>query len=104
MDKTRRLFDEWARSGRAESMETGHARNVTRFLGSISFGSRFTFLDVGCGNGWTVRMMAEKDGCKRAVGIDKSRMMIIHAKRKAKSKAEGVLPYGHRVVEIQGEV
>ena len=51
MDKTKKLFDEWAVTGRAEEMEKGHGVTVNKFLDSISFDKPFSFLDVGCGNG-----------------------------------------------------
>ena len=33
-------------------------------------------MDVGCGNGWVVRKIAQLPNCKKAVGIDKSKKMI----------------------------
>ena len=84
-DRTARKFDQWARNGKAEEMESGHARSVSRMLDSAAFArasaGRFTFLDVGCGNGWVVRTVAGRPGCVRSVGIDKSREMIRSAKR-----------------------
>ena len=41
-------------------MEEEHGKNVLKFLESISFEKPFTFLDVGCGNGWVI-----KKNCKR---------------------------------------
>ena len=58
MDKTKKLFDEWAVTGRAEEMEKGHGVTVNKFLDRISFDKPFSFLDVGCGNGWVVRKIA----------------------------------------------
>ena len=75
-----RLFDGWADSGRAELMEVEHGTNVRKFLGTVTFDSPFSFLDIGCGNGWVVRMIHDMDSCKRAVGIDKSGGMITHAR------------------------
>ncbi|RNJ79556.1 MAG: class I SAM-dependent methyltransferase [Nitrosopumilus sp. H8] len=85
MDEVARTFDVWARNGRAERMEREHAKSVLKFLGSVPFDSAFAFLDVGCGNGWVVRMMASKTLCKRAVGIDKSKKMIIEARKKTEN-------------------
>ncbi|SVA70702.1 uncharacterized protein METZ01_LOCUS123556, partial [marine metagenome] len=76
MDETKKLFDEWAVTGRAEEMEKGHGVTVNKFLDSISFDKPFSFLDVGCGNGWIVRKIAQLPNCKKAVGIDKSKKMI----------------------------
>ena len=91
MDKTKKLFDEWAVTGRAEEMEKGHGVTVNKFLDSISFDKPFSFLDVGCGNGWVVRKIAQLPNCKKAVGIDKSKKMISIAISKQISKKEKYL-------------
>ena len=79
MDKVSKKFDEWAINGKAESMEKGHGVNVIKFLKKISFDKSFSFLDVGCGNGWVVRYVSDMSTCKKAVGIDKSKKMIMQA-------------------------
>jgi len=91
MDETKKLFDEWAVTGRAEEMEKGHGVTVNKFLDSISFDKPFSFLDVGCGNGWIVRKIAQLPNCKKAVGIDKSKKMISIAISKQISKKEKYL-------------
>ena len=88
MDKIKKTFDQWALSGRSELMEKEHGKNVLKFLGNISFDKPFSFLDVGCGNGWVVRKVSELENCNKAVGIDKSKNMIKNAKGKSKSKKE----------------
>ena len=88
MDATRKTFDEWAINGRAELMEREHGKNVSKFLKGISFDKPFSFLDVGCGNGWAVRKIVEEKNCKKAIGIDKSKKMISQAEKKKISKKE----------------
>ncbi len=88
MDTVRKTFDVWAQNGRAELMETEHGKNVARFLQTISFDVPFTFLDVGCGNGWVVRKIAQEKNCKKVIGIDKSKKMIIQSKKKILSSKE----------------
>ena len=80
MDEVRKTFDKWAQNGRAELMEVEHGKNVLKFLNSIHFEKPFTFLDVGCGNGWVIRKISEDKFCKKAIGIDKSKKMITQAK------------------------
>ena len=80
MDKVEQKFDTWAQNGKAEKMEIEHGKNVTKFLNGISFDKPFTFLDVGCGNGWVIRKIVGEKNCRIAVGIDKSKKMIIQAK------------------------
>jgi len=88
MDGVKKTFDKWAQNGRAELMEAEHGKNVSKFLQAISFDKPFTFLDVGCGNGWVVRKIAKEKNCKKAIGIDKSKKMIIQSKKKMDSKKE----------------
>ena len=81
MDKTAKYFDHWANIGRSEDMEKGHGTTVNKFLSKISFEKKFSFLDIGCGNGWVVKKMAQLDTCTKAVGIDKSKNMVRKAKK-----------------------
>jgi len=88
MDKVRTTFDEWAKNGRSELMEKEHSKTVLKLLNSIRFEKPFSFLDVGCGNGWVVRKISQIQNCKKAVGIDKSKNMITKANSKKKSSKE----------------
>ena len=81
MDKVEKTFDIWAENGRAELMEVEHRKNVSKFFSKIKFEKPFTFLDVGCGNGWVVRKIATLEKCKKSIGIDKSKKMISQAKK-----------------------
>ncbi|MFQ6025820.1 MAG: class I SAM-dependent methyltransferase, partial [Nitrosopumilaceae archaeon] len=82
------LFDVWAKRGKSELMEKEHRKTVTKFLRTVSFEKPFSFLDVGCGNGWVVREIAKLRNCKWAVGIDKSENMIENSLAKKKSSRE----------------
>jgi len=88
MDNVRKTFDEWAQNGRAELMEVEHGKNVLKFLKTIPFDKPFTFLDVGCGNGWVVRRIVKEKNCKKSIGIDKSKKMITESNKKLSSKKE----------------
>jgi len=88
MDVIKKTFDKWAKIGRDKLMEREHTKTVSKFLESISFEKDFSFLDVGCGNGWVVRKIAEIKTCKKAVGIDKSKFMIKNAISKKKTVKE----------------
>lgn len=96
MDIVRKTFDEWAQNGRAELMEKEHGKNVAKFLDKVCFEKQFSFLDVGCGNGWVVQKMAQNPNCKKAIGIDKSKKMIIQAK---KTKRDSKEEYIHTDIE-----
>ncbi len=88
MDSVQRLFDRWSDVGRAELMEKEHGRPVREFLKKADLKKPFTFLDIGCGNGWVVRMVSGLDSCKKATGIDKSEKMIRNARSKISSRKE----------------
>ncbi|MBA0908991.1 MAG: class I SAM-dependent methyltransferase [Nitrosarchaeum sp.] len=88
MDPVTKTFDKWAKNGRAEHMEKEHGKNVKKFLETVHFNKSFTFLDFGCGNGWVVRMIAKEKLCKKVIGIDKSKNMIIEANKKKTSIKE----------------
>ncbi len=88
MDQVRKTFDQWAQNGRADLMEKEHGKNVLKFLERISFEKSFTFLDIGCGNGWVIRKISQNTKCKKAVGIDKSKKMIIQAKKNKTNSKE----------------
>ena len=68
------VFGEWAEKGKDIGMEKGHALAVEDM---ISFATQertnlkrnFSFLDLGCGNGWVVRMLENNQLCVRSVGI-----------------------------------
>ena len=91
VDRVKTTFDKWAKSGRAELMEKEHYKTVSKFLGSVSFKKSFSFLDVGCGNGWVVRKVVRLKNCRKAVGIDKSKNMIKKANSYKKSSKESYL-------------
>ena len=98
-DPVGELFDGWALSGRSDLMEAEHRPNVVRFLGSVGFGRPFSFLDVGCGNGWVVRMVHAHRNCRRAVGIDKSANMIAKARGASPDPGDGSMEFVHADVE-----
>ena len=89
------VFGEWAEKGKDIGMEKGHALAVE---GMISFATEerinlkrnFSFLDLGCGNGWVVRMLENNQLCVRSVGIDGAKQMIEKASEDT-SKSEFLL-------------
>ena len=75
-----RLFDAWADSGRAEGMEQGHTLAAREAFDRLALRPGASYLDVGCGNGYTVRWAAEVDPSVRATGIDLSPQMVARAR------------------------
>lgn len=79
--RVRAVFDDWADRGRAEGMETGHAFSAREGFERLGLEAGAHYLDIGCGNGYTVRWAAEVVGAEgRAVGIDLSPNMVERAR------------------------
>src|SRR5688572_21455049 len=75
-----RWFDTWADNGRADSMAEGHWPAVSQILAKMDLGGGLTCVDVGCGNGYAVRALAERMGHSGSVlGLDVSPHMIQQA-------------------------
>jgi trans-aconitate methyltransferase len=72
------VFSEWADKGKDAGMEKGHARSVHAMLelAGIPRNSHYSAIDVGCGNGWVCRTIAEDKMCSHVVGVDGSSRMI----------------------------
>ncbi len=50
------VFGNWALTGRDERMAHGHADSVRAMLELVIIDQKkFSFMDVGCGNGWVVK-------------------------------------------------
>lgn len=78
IEQVRELFDSWAEAGRAEGMERGHSPTARQAFDRLGVGEGTRYLDIGCGNGYTVRWAAELGAT--AVGIDVSGKMIARAR------------------------
>ena len=86
MQKPTEIFGKWAEEGKDVGMEKGHAISVKDMLNfalqeRTNIGKNFSFLDLGCGNGWAARKVAENTLCTDAVGLDGAEQMIINAKK-----------------------
>ena len=75
------VFGEWADRGKDIGMEKGHVLAVEDMISfaiqeRASLERNFSFLDLGCGNGWVVRKLENEPLCVRSVGIDGAKQMI----------------------------
>jgi len=80
-ERLRLEFNEWARAGRAESMERGHRPVGEQAIEKMHVATDARVLDVGCGSGWATRLLAEKAKRGRVVGIDISDEMVLVARQ-----------------------
>ena len=88
MQKAVDVFGAWAEQGKDIGMEKGHAAAVSEMLDFAiqereRLNKNFSFLDLGCGNGWVVRKIAENSNCSYAHGIDGASQMIEIARKRA---------------------
>lgn len=79
-ERVRDLFDDWAARGRAEGMERGHGPTATQAFSRLGVAAGTRYLDIGCGNGYTVRWAAGVSADVEAVGLDVSPQMIERAR------------------------
>ena len=78
--RLREVFEAWAREGRAEGMERGHGAAARRGFELLELPREGWYLDVGCGNGYSVRWAAGAAPDGWAVGIDLSPAMVARAR------------------------
>lgn len=76
MNRIREIFDDWARTGRADGMEKGHGPAARLAFKELRLHPKSRYLDIGCGNGYTVRWAARTALLGKAVGTDISEEMI----------------------------
>src|SRR6185503_14051412 len=75
-ERLRLEFNDWARAGRGPSMEKGHRPVGEQAIRLLDIPADGRVLDVGCGNGWATRLMAQQAPHGRVVGIDISDEMV----------------------------
>lgn len=69
-------FNQWADAGRGERMARGHRAATEQALELLDLEPSHNCLDVGCGIGWAVRLLAERCPEGVSAGIDVSDRMI----------------------------
>lgn len=84
VNRVRQVFDDWAATGRAEGMERGHTPTARPAFDSLGLRPGHHYLDVGCGNGYTVRWAARVDPSVKAYGVDASENMVVRARELSK--------------------
>jgi ubiquinone/menaquinone biosynthesis C-methylase UbiE len=80
-DALREEFNRWAEAGHGEGMEEDHLPIVLPVLDQMKLVPDDNVLDVGCGAGWLVRMIAERVPDGRVIGMDISDEMVRRARR-----------------------
>ena len=77
------LFSDWAIKDRDIGMEKNHLPAVQKMIDILLMDYRrhFSFVDVGCGNGYVVRKISELKQCVISVGMDGAEGMIKKQKK-----------------------
>lgn len=83
-------FDKWVREGLAEGMERRHRRLAERMLERVEIRRDSSVLDIGCGDGWLLRLIAGSAPDAALAGIDVS-MEMVHAARLACAALDNVM-------------
>jgi len=78
-EKVVETFDEWAENGRHAGMEEGHGDVVRQVIEKLGIRPGEKVLDLGCGNGWATRLLAQTNAGVQAIGVDASKKMIARA-------------------------
>jgi ubiquinone/menaquinone biosynthesis C-methylase UbiE len=86
-ERLRLEFNEWAKAGRGPSMERGHRPVGEQAIRLMEIPDDGRVLDIGCGNGWATRLIAERALHGRVVGIDISDEMVDLARESSGSFA-----------------
>jgi ubiquinone/menaquinone biosynthesis C-methylase UbiE len=80
-ESLREEFNRWAEAGRGEDMEEDHLPIILPVLDRMNLARDENVLDVGCGAGWLVRLLAERVPEGRVIGMDISDEMVRRARR-----------------------
>jgi len=88
-ERAAQLFDTWAQAGKGESMAKGHWPMVSQIIERMELKPGLQCLDVGCGNGYAVRAMAQRVFPGGAVtGVDVSPGMVDEAQKNTDNSAQ----------------
>lgn len=77
--KTVETFDQWAEQGRDAGLEHEHLDVVKQVIAAMALRPGERVLDLGCGNGWATRLIAQANAGVQAIGVDASPKMIARA-------------------------
>jgi len=72
-------FDQWAEKGRDKELEHEHLDVVKQVIAAMALRPGERVLDLGCGNGWATRLIAQANAGVQAIGVDASPKMIERA-------------------------
>lgn len=93
--RVRDIFEDWAGRGRAEGMEVGHGPAARVGFEALSLAAGERYLDIGCGNGYTLDWALDAVGPDgRVVGADVSPAMTALARQRVAGAANATVVCG----------
>src|SRR5215472_10715464 len=105
-EQVRDEFNQWASEGKGEEMEAHHISITEQTLAMMNLKPGERVLDLGCGTGWTSRMIAmavaNGDNPGQVVGLDVADEMIRRA-RAGSADQENVMFIVGSALEIPWE-
>lgn len=75
-EKIVETFDRWVAEGRDAGLEEEHRDVVAQVIEKLGIRAGERILDLGCGNGWATRLLAQTNAGVQAIGVDASTRMI----------------------------
>jgi len=79
MSKVVETFDKWAEEGRDAELEHEHQDVARQVIAAMQLRPGERVLDLGCGNGWATRLLAQTNAGVQAIGVDASSKMVARA-------------------------
>jgi ubiquinone/menaquinone biosynthesis C-methylase UbiE len=79
MSKAVETFDRWAEDGRDAELEHEHQDVAKQVIAAMQLRPGERVLDLGCGNGWATRLIAQANAGVQAIGVDAAPKMIARA-------------------------
>jgi ubiquinone/menaquinone biosynthesis C-methylase UbiE len=79
MNTAAETFDKWAEEGRDAELEHEHGDVVRQVIADMALRPGERVLDLGCGNGWATRLIAQANAGVQAIGVDAAPKMIARA-------------------------
>src|SRR6185436_15136154 len=78
-DRIRREFNRWAETGRGRGPEKRHWDTTRELIDLMDIDDHDNVVDLGCGFGWSTRVLAQRASRGLVLGMDLSDRMITKA-------------------------